>query len=99
MHCCRSLVVAFVLVVACVAGEASGGPVEEIVGAWHGTSACVDRQAAPACTDEEVIYEIVVSPGHPEAVTVTADNLWTGSVCRWVPSSSRSKQPAAAGLQ
>jgi hypothetical protein len=78
MHCCRSLVVAFVLVVACVAGEASGGPVEEIVGAWHGTSACVDRQAAPACTDEEVIYEIVVSPGHPEAVTVTADKIVDG---------------------
>jgi hypothetical protein len=78
MHCCRSLVVAFVLVVACVLGEALAGPVEEIVGTWRGTSTCVDRQAAPACNDEEVIYEIVVSPGHPESVTTTADKVVDG---------------------
>jgi hypothetical protein len=78
MRCCRSLVVAFVLVVACALGEALAGPVEEIVGTWRGTSACVDRQAAPACTDEEVIYEIVVSAGRPEAVTVTADKVVDG---------------------
>jgi hypothetical protein len=78
MRCCRSLVAAFVLVVACVLGEASAGPVEEIVGTWRGTSACVDRQAAPACTDEEVIYEIVVSSGRPESVTVAADKVVNG---------------------
>ena len=78
MRCCRSLVVAFVLVVACALGEALAGPVEEIVGTWRGTSACVDRQAAPACTDEEVIYEIVASPDHPEAVTATADKVVDG---------------------
>src|SRR6476620_2623864 len=78
MRCCRSLVVAFVLVVACTLGEALAGPVEEIVGTWRGTSACVDRQAAPACTDEEVIYEIVVGAGRSEAVTVTADKVVDG---------------------
>ena len=78
MRCCRSLVAAFVLVVACVLGEASAGPFEEIVGTWRGTSACVDRQAAPACTDEEVIYEIVVSPGRPDSVTVAADKVVDG---------------------
>lgn len=78
MRCCRSLVVAFVVVVACAPGEALAGPVDEIVGTWHGTSACVDRQAAPACTDEEVIYEIAASPGRPDAVTVTADKIVDG---------------------
>lgn len=78
MRCCRSLVVAFVVVVACAPGEALAVPVDEIVGTWHGTSACVDRRAAPACTNEEVIYEIAASPGHPDAVTVTADKIVDG---------------------
>jgi hypothetical protein len=68
MRCCRSLIVALVLVVACGLGEGLAGPVDEIVGTWRGTSACVDRQSAPACTDEEVIYEIVASP-RPISVT------------------------------
>jgi len=34
---------AVVLVVACVLGEAFAGPVDEIVGTWRGTSACVDK--------------------------------------------------------
>src|SRR6476620_3464047 len=78
MRCCRSLIVAFVLAVACVLGEALAGPVDEIAGTWRGTSACVDRQATPACTDEEVIYEIVASPGHRDLVTVTADKVVDG---------------------
>ena len=78
MRCCLRLVVAFVLAVACVLGEALAGPVDEIVGTWRGTSACVDRQAAPACTDEEVIYVIVASPGPPDSVTVTADKVVDG---------------------
>ena len=78
MGCCRSSVVAFVLMVASVLGEALAGPVEEIVGTWRGTSACVDRQAALACTDEEVIYKIVVSHGRPDSVTVTPDKVVDG---------------------
>jgi hypothetical protein len=73
----RTLVLAAALV-ACLLSEASAGPVEEFVGTWRGTSACVDRQAAPACTDEKVIYEIVVNPGRPESVTVTADKVVDG---------------------
>jgi hypothetical protein len=78
MRCCRSLVVVLVLMAPCVAGEASAGPVDEIVGTWRGTSACVDRQAAPACTDEQVIYEIAASPGQPNSVTVRADKVVDG---------------------
>lgn len=76
MRCCRTLAVAFAAVVVCV--EALAGPVDEIVGTWRGTSACVDRQAAPACTDEEVIYEIVARPGQPDSVTLNADKVVDG---------------------
>ncbi len=78
MRSCRRLVVAFGLVVACVQGAGLAGPVDEIVGTWRGTSACVDRQAAPACTDEEVIYEIVASLGQLDSVTVRADKVVDG---------------------
>jgi len=29
----------------------------ELFGTWRGTSICADRVAAPACADEQVIYE------------------------------------------
>jgi len=65
---------------ACLArGEAQGGgTVDEIVGTWSGTSVCVDRQAAPACNDEQVVYEINASPGKPNTVTVKADKVVDG---------------------
>ena len=78
MRCCLRLVATLVLSVGSVLGVALAGPVDEIVGTWRGTSACVDRKAAPACTDEEVIYEIVASPGHPDSVTVKADKVVDG---------------------
>src|SRR5512144_2514165 len=78
MRCCLRLVATLVLSVGSVLGAASAGPVDEIVGTWRGTSACVDRQAAPACTDEEVIYEIVANPGQPDSVTVKADKVVEG---------------------
>jgi hypothetical protein len=33
----------------------------EILGTWQGTSTCTDRIAAPACSDEVIVYE--VTPG------------------------------------
>jgi hypothetical protein len=72
------LIVAFVLMAACALGQAFAGPVDEIVGTWRGTSACVDRQAAPACSDEQVIYEIVANPRQPDVVTVRADRVVDG---------------------
>jgi hypothetical protein len=78
MRYCWRLVVAFVLAVACARPEGLAGSVDEIVGTWRGTSACVNRQAAPACTDEQVIYEIVASPGQPDSVTVSADKVVDG---------------------
>jgi hypothetical protein len=65
---------------ACLArGEArGGGTVEGIVGTWSGSSACVDRQAAPACNDEQVVYEIKASAGKPNTVTAKADKVVDG---------------------
>lgn len=74
----RSLIVAFIFVAACVLGEAFAQSADGIVGTWRGTSACVDRQAAPACTDEKVIYEIVASSRQPGTVTLSADKVVDG---------------------
>ncbi len=74
----QSVALAFVLVLSCVQGEALAGPADEIVGTWRGRSACVDRQAAPACNDEEVLYEIAANPGQTDSVTVTADKIVDG---------------------
>jgi hypothetical protein len=48
------------------------------VGTWRGSSLCVDREAAPACKDEQVVYEIAANPGKPNTVTVKADKVVGG---------------------
>jgi len=58
--------------------EKSGGTVQEIVGTWSGSSVCSDRQAAPSCNDERVIYEINASSGKPDRVLVKADRIADG---------------------
>ena len=81
MRCYRCLVLVFLLVARLARGEASGQgtpPVDAIVGTWRGSSLCVDRQAAPACNDEQVVYEIGASPGKPNTVTVKADKVVDG---------------------
>jgi hypothetical protein len=50
----------------------------KIVGTWRGTSTCVDRQAAPACNDERVVYEITPVAGAPDRVSVQADKIVDG---------------------
>jgi len=80
MRCRRGLVLVFLLAARLARGEASGqgaAPVDEIVGTWRGSSICVDRQAAPACNDEQVVYEISAS-GKPNTVTVKADKVVDG---------------------
>jgi hypothetical protein len=77
---CR-LGVALVAVTLLAAGEAPGrcdGATDEIVGTWRGSSACVDRVAAPACNDEQVVYEISATPGKANTVTVNADKVVEG---------------------
>jgi hypothetical protein len=64
-----------------VVGSAARGlprKTDEIVGTWRGSSTCVDRVAAPACNDEQVVYEVVASPDAPERVTIKGDRLVDG---------------------
>jgi hypothetical protein len=78
MSCWRVPVAALFLMARLAQGEGQGGgTVEEIVGTWSGTSVCVDRQAAPACNDEQVFYEIA-SSGKPNTVLVKADKVVDG---------------------
>ena len=79
MSCWRVSVAAFFLMARLAQGEGQGGgTVDEIVGTWSGSSVCVDRQAAPACNDEQVVYEINASPGKPNTVTNKADKVVDG---------------------
>ena len=52
-------------------------PSEAIRGSWRGKSVCTDRKAAPACKDEEVIYEF--TPMGETKVHQKADKLVDGN--------------------
>ena len=76
MSCWRVPVAAFFLMARLAQGEGQGGgTVDKIVGTWSGSSVCVDRQAAPACNDEQVVYDINANPGKPNTVTAKADKV------------------------
>jgi hypothetical protein len=79
MKCWRVPVAAMFLIshLALCEGQ-SGGTVAEIVGTWSGSSVCADRQAAPACNDEKVVYEINATSGKPNTVSVNADKVVDG---------------------
>jgi hypothetical protein len=51
---------------------------EAFVGSWRGTSMCTNRQAAPACNDEQVIYDISAPAGTPDVLVVKADKIVNG---------------------
>ena len=79
MSCWRVPVVALFLMARLAQGEEKGGgTVQEIVGTWSGSSVCSDRQAAPSCNDERVIYEINAISGKPDTVLVKADRIADG---------------------
>jgi hypothetical protein len=60
-------------------GGAGGGATrDELIGTWRGTSLCVNRQALPSCNDEQVIYEIVATPGQVDAITIKSDKIVRG---------------------
>ena len=52
---------------------------DSIVGAWHGTSRCVDKVAFPACNDEEVIYEVRAHTTSADSVILRADKVVNGA--------------------
>jgi hypothetical protein len=52
---------------------------DSILGAWHGTSRCVDNVAFPACNDEEVIYEVRAHATAADSVVLRADKIVNGA--------------------
>lgn len=53
----------------------------KILGSWRGTSVCVNREAAAACRDEEVLYEFrEMTPPVAGKLTVKADKVVEGKV-------------------
>jgi hypothetical protein len=69
----------FVAVVAAVFSFAAGGAPAQAApaGVWRGTSTCTDRVAAPACTDESVVYTF--TPGaKPGTIRWAADKVVNG---------------------
>ena len=61
--------------VACL--TATQGDMNAFVGTWRGSSTCVNRQIAPACQDETVIYE-VRRADKPNTATLKADKVVDG---------------------
>jgi predicted GH43/DUF377 family glycosyl hydrolase len=53
-------------------------PAAAMVGTWHGTSLCVDKQVDRACRDEEVLYEIDSAAGPRGPVRWQADKIVNG---------------------
>jgi hypothetical protein len=60
------------------AAAAAQPPREALVGSWRGTSLCTNRQAAPACADEQVIYDISAPAGAADTLMVKADKIVNG---------------------
>jgi hypothetical protein len=67
------------VVLALLAGAAfAQGPREQLVGTWRGTSLCLDRAALPACTDEQVVYDIAAPTSASDVIVVKADKIVEG---------------------
>jgi predicted GH43/DUF377 family glycosyl hydrolase len=54
-------------------------PAEAIVGAWHGTSLCADKQVDTACRDEEALYVIDSAAGPRGPVRWQGDRIVNGA--------------------
>ena len=77
MSAARVEVAVLCLLLAAAGAEAAKAS-ESILGTWRGTSTCVNREAAPACNDEQVVYEITAIPGAPDKVKNKADKIVNG---------------------
>ena len=64
-----------------VASSSEAQDAKAILGVWRGTSVCANREATPACKDEEVVYEFrETTPPASGKVTLKADKVVKGEV-------------------
>jgi len=79
----RALAALAISVVAASARAQSPAPAaaahqpSEVIGTWRGTSTCTDREVAPACHDEVVVYEFTAGEA-PGTVHWKADKIVNG---------------------
>jgi hypothetical protein len=66
------------LIVLLSRGALAQGTRDGLAGTSRGTSLCLNRQALPACSDEQVVYDIAAPPGRPDAIIVKADKIVDG---------------------
>ena len=69
--------VLFLLAASSGSWAAGKGDLNGFLGTWHGTSTCINRKFAPACTDETVIYEVRRSD-KPGSAVLAADKAVNG---------------------
>lgn len=75
----RSVLVLFAFLA--ISSSSQAQDPKAILGVWKGTSLCVNREAAPACRDEEVILEFRdTAPPAAGKLTVKADKVVNGEV-------------------
>src|SRR5215471_18717198 len=77
----RRALPAILLSVLAAPAVAAAEDAKSIVGVWRGTSTCVNREAAPACRDEEVIYEFrELTPPVAGKLSMKADKVVNSKV-------------------
>lgn len=54
-------------------------PAQAILGTWHGTSLCTDKQVDRACQDEDVVYVVDSAAGPRGPVRMQADKIVNGA--------------------
>lgn len=65
------------MLAASAVSAAETGDLSRFLGTWRGTSICVNRQVAPACKDETVVYEVRRSD-KPRTARLKADKIVDG---------------------
>lgn len=76
----RPLLLLLFLAVSSSAAAQEADP-KPILGVWRGTSLCVNLEAAPACRDEEVVYEFrEMTPPVAGKLNLNADKIVDGKV-------------------
>ncbi len=70
-------VVGLSVLAASAVSAAGKGDINDFLGTWRGTSTCVNRQIAPACKDETVVYEVQPSD-KPKTAVLKADKIVNG---------------------
>ena len=65
------------LVALAAAPPSTGADLGAFLGTWRGTSTCVNREFAPACKDEVVVYEVAKTE-KPDTVHLKAYKIVNG---------------------